>query len=202
LQDLRVDYTPMKVGDTYSHLFAGSIRNTAPNMEKLVRLAQELADMSSSLPIDYTNSIFVRCDVERVDVAKCCIFGAKGTPYAFGAYVYDVYFDDDYPRMPPKCKLWTTGGGKVRFNPNLYACGKVCLSLLGTWRGNATENWDPNMSTLLQTLLSIQAIIMSDDVYYNEPGYEGEAGTVEGDRKNEAYSNIGYLLFFKKVFIH
>jgi hypothetical protein len=58
------------------------------------------------------------------------------------------------------------------------------------------------MSTLLQTLLSIQAIIMSDDVYYNEPGYEGEAGTVEGDRKNEAYSNIGYLLFFKKVFIH
>ena len=25
----------------------------------------------------------------------------------------------------------TTGGGSVRFNPNLYNCGKVCLSLLG-----------------------------------------------------------------------
>lgn len=31
--------------------------------------------------------------------------------------------------------LATTGGGKVRFNPNLYNNGKVCLSLLGTWSG-------------------------------------------------------------------
>jgi hypothetical protein len=27
--------------------------------------------------------------------------------------------------------LQTTGKGTVRFNPNLYNCGKVCLSLLG-----------------------------------------------------------------------
>lgn len=45
--------------------------------------------------------------------------------------------------------LSTTGGGKIRFNPNLYACGKVCLSLLGTWRGHASENWDPKLSTML-----------------------------------------------------
>lgn len=31
---------------------------------------------------------------------------------------------------------------------------------------------------------------MSEDVYFNEPGFEGEAGTEEGERKNEAYSNI------------
>ena len=31
--------------------------------------------------------------------------------------------------------LRTTGGGTVRFNPNLYNSGKVCLSLLGTWPG-------------------------------------------------------------------
>lgn len=31
---------------------------------------------------------------------------------------------------------------------------------------------------------------MSEDVYFNEPGFEGEAGTPEGDAKNEAYSNI------------
>lgn len=28
-----------------------------------------------------------------------------------------------------------TGKGKIRFNPNLYKDGKICLSLLGTWRG-------------------------------------------------------------------
>jgi hypothetical protein len=30
---------------------------------------------------------------------------------------------------------------------NLYNCGKVCLSLLGTWNG---PGWDPAHSTLLQ----------------------------------------------------
>jgi len=86
--------------------------------------------------------------------------------------------------------LTTTGAGAVRFNPNLYACGKVCLSLLGTWRGNATENWDPKISTILQVLMSTQAIIMSEEIYFNEPGFEGEAGTPEGEKKNEGYSNI------------
>ena len=86
--------------------------------------------------------------------------------------------------------LMTTGGQAVRFNPNLYACGKVCLSLLGTWRGNATENWDPRISTILQVLMSTQAIVMSEEVYFNEPGFEGEAGTPDGERKNEGYSNI------------
>ena len=38
-----------------------------------------------------------------------------------------------------------------RFNPNLYADGKVCLSLLGTWHGgDATEKWDPQHSNLFQ----------------------------------------------------
>jgi hypothetical protein len=36
----------------------------------------------------------------------------------------------------------------------------------------------------------LQAIIMSEEVYFNEPGHEGEAGTAEGERKNESYSNI------------
>jgi len=64
------------------------------------------------------------------------------------------------------------------------------LSLLGTWRGTSTENWDPNVSTILQVLLSIQAIIMSNEVYFNEPGYEHEMNTPEGDAKNQGYSNI------------
>ncbi len=41
-----------------------------------------------------------------------------------------------------------------RFNPNLYADGKVCLSLLGTWHGgDASEKWDPLRSNLLQVSL-------------------------------------------------
>lgn len=80
---------------------------------------------------------------------KALIFGAEDTPYAHGAFEFDIFFENNYPSQPPKVNLTTTGQGNVRFNPNLYACGKVCLSLLGTWRGNASENWDPKMSTLL-----------------------------------------------------
>ena len=62
--------------------------------------------------------------------------GSEGTPYAHGAFIYDCYFDDNYPSRPPKFLLKTTGGDTVRFNPNLYNNGKVCLSLLGTWGDN------------------------------------------------------------------
>ena len=40
----------------------------------------------------------------------------------------------------------------MRFNPNLYNDGKVCLSLLGTWEGAAGEKWNAQTSTLLQVL--------------------------------------------------
>lgn len=121
---------------------------------------------------------------------KVMIMGAAGTPYAHGAFIYDLYFPDSYPNCAPKCLLVTTGGGQVRFNPNLYAQGKVCLSLLGTWSGSTNEMWDPKLSTILQLVMSIQAIIMSNEVYFNEPGYEHEMSTPEGERKNTGYSNI------------
>ena len=31
---------------------------------------------------------------------------------------------------------------------------------------------------------------MSEEVYFNEPGYEGEAGTDEDEKRNKGYSNI------------
>jgi ubiquitin-protein ligase len=78
---------------------------------------------------------------------KAIITGASGTPYAHGVYEFDLYFNDNYPKDPPKMNLMTTGHGQVRFNPNLYACGKVCLSLINTWRGHETEKWQPDIST-------------------------------------------------------
>ncbi|CAM9912214.1 unnamed protein product [Choristocarpus tenellus] len=79
------------------------------------------------------------------------------TPYDSGAFLFDIYCPPQYPGCPPKVNLMTTGRGSVRFNPNLYECGKVCLSLLGTWWGESEEmNWSSNAS-LLQVLLAIQA---------------------------------------------
>ncbi len=67
----------------------------------------------------------------------------------------------------------TTGGGRERLNPNLYACGKVCLSLLGTWPGGGkAEKWVAATSSMLQLLVSIQSLIFVDQPFFNEPGYE------------------------------
>lgn len=66
---------------------------------------------------------------------QCIIFGSEGTPYEHGAFLYTINLLDTYPNEPPKVNLETTGGHRVRFNPNLYESGYVCLSLLGTWTG-------------------------------------------------------------------
>ena len=82
----------------------------------------------------------------------------------------------------------TTGGGSVRYNPNLYDCGKVCLSLLGTWSGSESEKWNPKTSTFLQVLIAIQAQILIDEPYFNEPGYERTIGTRQGIECSRAYN--------------
>jgi hypothetical protein len=60
-------------------------------------------------------------------------------------------------QVPPQVQLRTTGGGQVRFNPNLYNCGKVCLSLLGTWAGDRGEQWNSDVSTMLQVRAGLLA---------------------------------------------
>ncbi|KAJ3112633.1 hypothetical protein HDU96_004355 [Phlyctochytrium bullatum] len=81
-----------------------------------------------------------------------------------------INFPDDYPTNPPKVTAMTTSNGRVRFNPNIYASGKVCLSILGTWRGEPGEQWS-SAHGVLSVLLSIQSL-MSDKPYLNEPGFE------------------------------
>jgi baculoviral IAP repeat-containing protein 6 len=100
-------------------------------------------------------------------------------------FEFDIFLPLDYPNSPPKVTLMTTGQGKVRFNPNLYANGKVCLSLLGTWSG---PGWDPSTSSLLQVLVSIQSLIFVSDPYFNEPGYQMMIGTDIGTEGSNCYN--------------
>jgi len=122
------------------------------------------------------------------------ITGPQNTPYDSGCFCFDIYIPLDYPKVPPKVNLITTGNGSVRFNPNLYNNGKVCLSLLGTWRGGASgsENWQ-STSTIYQVLVSIQSLILGSEYpYFNEPGVESTWGTEEGERQKRIHPNGGY----------
>jgi len=84
-----------------------------------------------------------------------------------GLFEFDIYVPPNYPDKPPKFTHRTTDGGKIRFNPNLYSNGYVCLSLLGTWDG---PSWDPKVGSMIQILNSLQALVLVDEPYYNEPG--------------------------------
>lgn len=72
----------------------------------------------------------------------------------------------------------TTGGGKVRFNPNLYANGRVCLSILGTWSG---PQWTPAMN-LYSVVLSIQSLL-NKNPFYNEPGFKKQLALEQASKK-------------------
>uniref|UniRef100_A0AC34QZQ9 UBC core domain-containing protein n=1 Tax=Panagrolaimus sp. JU765 TaxID=591449 RepID=A0AC34QZQ9_9BILA len=157
------------------------------NRERNRRIAKELATMTSALPLEYGSSIFVCTDESRVDLMKVLITGPEDTPYANGLFEFDVFFPANYPNVPPKCNFLTTGGGSVRFNPNLYADGKVCLSILGTWEGRPEEKWNP-LCSALQVLISIQALILVKFPYFNEPGFERQQGTSRGDEASRKYN--------------
>lgn len=75
----------------------------------------------------------------------------------------------------------------MRFNPNLYNCGKVCLSILNTWHGRPEEKWNGKTSSFLQVLVSIQSLILVAEPYFNEPGYERSRGTPCGTIASRDY---------------
>ena len=126
--------------------------SAAANLRRrLAELAQEHVDVSHSLPLNLASSAWCRCHPSRMDALRVAISAPEGTPYAAGVFVFDVRFPPSFPAAPPSVTMLTTGRGTVRFNPNLYECGKVCLSLLGTWTGRQScELWNPEESTVLQ----------------------------------------------------
>ncbi|KAI0307244.1 hypothetical protein B0F90DRAFT_1807893 [Multifurca ochricompacta] len=137
--------------------------------KRSLAIAKELAVLTTNLPVAWDSSIFLRVDETRVDIIKALIIGPEGTPFLF-----DIFLGHNYNQLPPSVKYMTTNGGKFRFNPNLYADGKVCLSLLGTWAG---PGWVAGKSTLLQVLISIQSMILCEEPYLNEPGWASSSGT-------------------------
>jgi len=96
---------------------------------------------------------------------------------------FDIRVPPEYPYKPPQVNLRTTDGGRVRFNPNLYATGRVCLSILGTWEGPA---WS-SAESLSSVLLSIQSLMCAKP-YHNEPGFENVRDAAAVTRYNEYIS--------------
>jgi ubiquitin-conjugating enzyme E2 Z len=128
---------------------------------------------------DKPDNIFVKPDDTCITKFKALIIGPEDTPYDGGFFFFDGSFPDTYPFTPPKLMM-TTIDGCVRFNPNLYETGKVCLSILGTWNG---PPWKPTLN-LSSVLLSVQSL-MSDNPICNEPRWEA---IQKSDQKSIKYN--------------
>ncbi|XP_019169619.1 PREDICTED: putative ubiquitin-conjugating enzyme E2 38 [Ipomoea nil] len=145
------------------------------------------------------DSIYVRVYETRMDLLRAVIVGAQGTPYHDALFVFDAYYPHTYPDKPPMVYYYSGG---LRLNPNLYADGKVCLSLLGTWPGEIHENWQPKKSTMLQVLVSIQALVLNAKPFFNEPGSDGSENTyvgVVGERRSKGYNEQVFVLSLKTM---
>lgn len=160
----------LQLASVYKDSDVGSGSAGGIGSKRLQRLHKELRYLPEQLLQHPSSSAWVRYDSDMPQYIQAAITGPQGTPYESGIFLFDVYCPDAYPQIPPKVTFLTTARGKVRFSPNLYTDGKVCLSLLGTFDG---PRWDP-ASSLYQVLMSIQGMILGvAHPLFNEPGLGG-----------------------------
>ncbi|POY73661.1 hypothetical protein BMF94_3196 [Rhodotorula taiwanensis] len=167
-----------------------SERVLAPSKAFMSRIRKEHQVLATSLP----PNILVRAYENRSDLLRCLIIGPLDTPFQNAPFLFDMYLSPQkFPNDPPQVYFhsWATG---ARVSPNLYVEGKVCLSLLGTWSGDQTENWSGARSSILQVFVSIQALIMVEAPYFTEPGFEKHMGTPEATAASELYNERTLVL--------
>ena len=111
-----------------------------------------------------SNGIYYSHDEDNMLKGYAVIFGPDDSLYRYGAYMFEFNYSTEYPFVPPKLN-YLTNDGKTRFNPNLYRNGKVCISLLNTWKG---EQWT-SCQTIESILLSLVALLHNEPLL-NEPG--------------------------------
>ncbi|EPS38548.1 hypothetical protein H072_7684 [Dactylellina haptotyla CBS 200.50] len=155
--------------------------------QSILRLTRELADIQKSNDL----SLAVACRDSDIRSIKAMIVGPPETPYEFGFFEFSMKFPKEYPAKAPTVNALTTNGGRCRFNPNIYAGGKVCLSILGTWRGERGEEWS-SAQGLESILISIQSL-MSANPYENEPGYENANSQHDKDNQKAYVLKMAYV---------
>ena len=179
----------------FSNFRLGQASSFSSNFTK--RINHEIKSLESTLPCDSTASIFTLIDQTCMHRIYFLLSGTLDTPYSHGLYLFEVLLPDNYPLNPPKVELRTTGGSSIRFNPNLYANGYVCLSIINTWSGRPEEQWIPTTSSLVQVMISIQSLVMDNNILQKEPGWSKYPANCPENltyQQEVKYGNIKYAM--------
>ena len=130
--------------------------------ESLHRLLRDVKQIMMN-PLTENGIYYQHCEEDMLK-GNAMIIGPEDTPYYGGYYFFELRYPTDYPHSPPVVKFFTQGD-QIRFNPNLYKSGKVCVSLLNTWRG---EQWT-SCQTITSILLTLCTLLCKNPIL-NEPG--------------------------------
>ena len=150
--------------------------------ETISRLIKDVKEIIKN-PLE-SHGIYYKHDEEDLLKGKALIIGPQGTPYENGFYLFEINYPVNYPYSPPKL-VYKTNDGVTRFNPNLYKCGKVCLSVLNTWRG---EQWSSCQT--ISSILLVLCTVLNDTPFLNEPGIT---------KMHLDYDNYNTILKFKNI---
>ena len=146
------------------------------------RLLSDVRDILKN-PLDNEGIYYKHSDTNMLK-GYALIIGPKDSLYFGGNFFFEFNFPYDYPHRPPRV-TYKTNDGLTRFHPNLYKNGKVCLSILNTWRG---EQWT-GCQTIRSILLTLVSILDTNPLLH-EPGVT---------EKHRDFDNYNKIINFKTV---
>ena len=155
--------------------------------DALRRIISDIKELHKN-PLN-AHGIYYQHDETDMLKGRALIIGPLDTPYEDGFYLFKFQFPSNYPHAPPKVDFCTSDG-YTRFNPNLYRTGKVCLSILNTWKG---EPWS-GCQTISSVLLAM-CTILNDEPLLNEPGVTKTHPDYENYNEIIKYKNIEVAIF-------
>jgi len=132
------------------------------NSSNKKRLAKDIVEIIKNTLTD--NGIYYKHDDDNMLVGYALVMGPADTIYNYGYYFFKFNFTKEYPFKPPVLE-YLTNENDIRFHPNLYRNGKVCLSLLNTWSG---EQWTSCQT--IRTILLTLVTLFHNKPLLNEPG--------------------------------
>jgi ubiquitin-conjugating enzyme E2 Z len=155
--------------------------------ETLKRVISDITELVKH-PL-HDNGIYYEHDEENMLNGYVLIIPQGDSPYQHGYYFFTVEFPTNYPYSPPKMK-YLTNNGHTRFHPNLYRNGKVCLSLLNTWRG---DKWT-SCNTLSSILLHL-ATLFTENPLLHEPGITESHSDLDNYSTAIEFDNLDTALY-------
>ena len=169
-----------------------SLDNTSINSNKVIKketIQRLLKDVKQIMKFPLTdNGIYYIHDESDMMKGYALIIGPSDTPYFGGFYFFKFDYPFDYPFSPPKV-TYMTNDGVTRFNPNLYKCGKVCVSILNTWSG---DKWS-SCQTINSVLLTLCSLL-NDSPLENEPGHSKLSKDFIPYQNSIEFNNINFAV--------